>query len=80
MTVASDDEGRACVVRQTPSAKLVYLVLQREGCLTQSALMERALLDRSTVRRAVESLEDCGVVSKEVNLQDARHRVYCAVE
>lgn len=64
-----------------PSRKLVYLLLEAaDEPLTQTALAERAQLDRRAVRDALSDLEAAGVVEKRVRLGDARERVYHPVE
>lgn len=60
----------------TPSAKLVYVLLQRESPLTQSELVERTQLSARTVRNGLEQLERADLASKDVCLRDARKRVY----
>lgn len=61
-----------------PSAKLVLKVLGEEGALTQSELAARTLLPQRTVRQALGSLEDAGVVEEEIDFMDARRKVYTA--
>ncbi|SFH03949.1 HTH domain-containing protein [Halopelagius inordinatus] len=60
----------------TPSAKLVYVLLQRESPLTQSELVERTQLSPRTVRNALGQLDGADLVSKDVCLRDARKRLY----
>ncbi|MFC6823831.1 MarR family transcriptional regulator [Halopelagius fulvigenes] len=60
----------------TPSAKLAYVLLQRESPLTQSELVERTQLSARTVRNALDQLERADLVSKDICLHDARKRVY----
>jgi len=61
-----------------PSAKLVYLVLDHEGPLTQQQLCDRTMLSARTARSAVTELEDVGLVTEEVYLRDARKKLYQA--
>lgn len=68
--------GRACVAHQTASAKLVYQVIKHEQRASQSRLIAETGLDRSTVRRAVDALVSCDVLEEQVDLSDARKRVY----
>ncbi len=55
-----------------PSAKLVYKTLEYEGPLTQGQLADQSLLPARTVRYALSSLEDEGVVDEALYIQDAR--------
>ena len=59
-----------------PSAKLVYKVLETEGTLTQSRLVEETLLARRTVRHAVTQLETADLVEVHVSVLDARKKLY----
>ena len=59
-----------------PSAKLVYKVLETEGALTQSRLVEETLLARRTVRNAVTQLETADLVDVRVSVLDARKKLY----
>jgi DNA-binding MarR family transcriptional regulator len=59
-----------------PSAKLVYKVLETEGALTQSRLVEETLLARRTVRHAVTQLETADLVEVRVYVLDARKKLY----
>ncbi|WP_129114231.1 MarR family transcriptional regulator [Halegenticoccus tardaugens] len=68
--------GRACVARQSVSARLVYTVLKHERALSQSALIEESGLSRDSVRRAVDELRACDVVEERPCLTDARRRTY----
>lgn len=61
-----------------PSAKLAFLVLEREGPLTQTALAERTLLPRRTTRAAVNALERADVVEETPYRLDARKKAYRA--
>lgn len=59
-----------------PSVKLVYLVLKRQGPLTQTELGDETLLPDRTVRYALSRLKEADVVESEVDLSDPRQRVY----
>lgn len=68
-----------CVASKTPSAKLIYLILQYEGQLTKSELLEKTMLSRSTVHAGIDQLFSCDVIEKRTSLQDARERVYVLI-
>ncbi len=68
-----------CVASKTPSAKLIYLILQHEGRLTKSELLEKTMLSRSTVHAGIDQLLSCGVIEKQTSLRDARERVYVSI-
>ncbi|ADQ69258.1 transcriptional regulator, ArsR family protein [Halogeometricum borinquense DSM 11551] len=69
------DDGR--LEDLTPSAKLVYLVMDRaEDELTQQGIIEETTLAPRTVRHALTRLEDLGVVVSHPSFEDARQRVY----
>ena len=71
-----NDSLRSRLESLPPSAKLVYKTLQYEGPLTQSQLAAESLLPARTVRYALSTLEDEGVVDEELYIQDARKRLY----
>lgn len=71
-----DDSLRSQLESLPPSAKLVYKTLQYEGPLTQGQLAAESLLPARTVRHALSTLEDEGVVDEELYIQDARKRLY----
>lgn len=68
-----------CVASKTPSAKLIYLILQHEGQLTKSELLEKTMLSRSTVHTGIDQLLSCEVIEKQTGLQDARERLYIPI-
>ncbi|WP_132059126.1 winged helix-turn-helix domain-containing protein [Halorussus amylolyticus] len=72
----TDDEGLACVSACSPSAKLVYKLLEYRGRRSQSELIADGGLSRDAVRSGVRSLEDCGVVVEYRDPGDARRKVY----
>jgi len=59
-----------------PSAKLIAKVLEYNGTLTQSELVERSRLSPRTTRQAIQKLEGAGVVESEISLADARQKLY----
>ena len=59
-----------------PSAKLVAKVLEYDGTLTQSELVERTMLPPRTVRYAISRLEEAGVLESRFSFTDARKRLY----
>ena len=70
------DSVRSTLQDLPPSAKLVYKTLEYEGPLTQGQLADQSLLPPRTVRYALSTLEDEGVVTEELYIQDARKRLY----
>lgn len=77
-STAVGDPPREQLAEVAPSAKLVYLVLDREGTATQAQLSAETRLPRRTVRSALERLEDADLVGSERHLLDARRKVYHA--
>lgn len=59
-----------------PSAKLVYKVLEYEGSVTQSQLIEETRLSERTVRYALGELQSIDVIEQEIYFADARKRLY----
>ncbi len=59
-----------------PSAKLVALVLDRKGTLTQTELAETTLLPQRTVRDAIDRLREVGAIVSRFAFSDARKRLY----
>ena len=68
-----------CVASKTPSAKLIFLILQHEGRLTKSELLEKSMLSRSAVHTGIDQLRSCDVIEKQTSLQDAREREYVPI-
>lgn len=62
---------------ESPSAKLVFLVLERaEGTLSTGELAERTLLPNRTVRYALDTLSEHDLVRKRPDFTDNRkHRI-----
>jgi DNA-binding MarR family transcriptional regulator len=71
-----DEETRAILEEMPPSAKLVYKTLEYEGPLTQGELATESLLPSRTVRYALTTLTDEGVIEERLHIQDARKRLY----
>lgn len=67
------------VANLAPSAKLVYLVLKREGPLTQKQLVQQTRLVSRTVRHALTQLEERNLIETRVNRNDARQSFYMLV-
>lgn len=60
----------------SPSAKLVYKVLEYEGSLTQEEIAAESRLCSRTVRYALGKLEDQDLIASRVCLEDARQSKY----
>ncbi|ELY54735.1 ATP-binding protein [Natronococcus jeotgali] len=69
-----DDE--AVVSELPPSSKLVYKVLEYEGAMTQAEIAAESRLCPRTVRHALGTLADRGVVDSRACLADARRSMY----
>jgi len=72
----SSTELRDAIQDLPPSAKLVAIVLEHNGTLTQRELSAESLLPERTVRLGLEELQEAGVVESRTSLQDARKRLY----
>ncbi len=72
----SSTELRDSIQDLPPSAKLVALVLEHNGTLTQQELAAESLLPERTVRLGLEQLQQVDVVEARTSLQDARKRLY----
>ena len=59
-----------------PSAKLVAIVLEHNGILSQQELAAESLLSERTVRLGLEKLQQVDVVDSRTSLRDARKRLY----
>ena len=75
-----DPDAETGIEARSPSAKLVYTVLEHEGELTQGEIARESRLCLRTVRYAVGVLEEHGLVSSRVSLEDARRSVYRLAE
>ena len=71
-----DNATRSALEELPPSAKLVYKTLEYEGPLTQGELATESLLPSRTVRYALTTLTDDGLVDERLHIQDARKRLY----
>ena len=60
----------------SPSAKLVYKVLELESPLTPAEIAERSRLPKRTVRHALSVLGEASLVEERVSFRDARRRLY----
>ena len=72
----SSRELRDSVQDLPPSAKLVALVLEHNGTLSQQELAAESLLPERTVRLGLEELQQVDVVESRTSLRDARKRLY----
>ncbi|MDS0220870.1 MarR family winged helix-turn-helix transcriptional regulator [Haloarcula sp. S1AR25-5A] len=63
----------------SPSAKLVYLVLSEDAPMTHAQLRSRTALSSTTLRSALDPLEEIGLVETRP-AEDARSRVYVLAE
>lgn len=70
------DDQPSTIGECPPSAKLVYKVLEYEAPLTQEGLAAESRLCSRTVRYALGTLEDEGLVASRVSLEDARQSQY----
>jgi DNA-binding MarR family transcriptional regulator len=62
-----------------PSAKLVFVVLEHEGQLTQQQIVEETLLSSRTVRYALTELDAIGAIETAISFADARQKLYSLV-
>lgn len=65
---------------QPPSAKLVFLVLERHGSHTQREIREESLLTARTVRYALSRLKEEELIEGRISFRDARQRIYSLSE
>ncbi len=68
--------GESALTTLSPSAKLVYKVLEYEGPMTQEEIVIESRLCSRTVRYGLRKLEDEALVDSRVSLDDARQSVY----
>lgn len=64
----------------SPSAKLVFTVLEQEEPLTQKQIIEKTQLSRPAVRYALTQLNEIGKVSEGIHPADARQSIYETVD
>lgn len=76
MTTDSTEE----ILELSPSAKLVFYVLNHHGSLTQQELQSKSLLASRTVRYALTRLDENGLVDSRSSLKDARQQIYSLSE
>jgi DNA-binding MarR family transcriptional regulator len=76
LQTASSTELRDAIQDLPPSAKLVALVLEHEGTLSQQEIAAESLLPERTVRLGLEQLQSVEVIEPRTSLQDARKRLY----
>jgi DNA-binding MarR family transcriptional regulator len=82
MTIQGENQSESSIVlRETiqdlpPSAKLVAIVLEHNGTLSQRELAAESLLPERTVRLGLDQLEEVDVVESKTSLKDARKRLY----
>lgn len=72
----ADPDAEPGIEACSPSAKLVYTVLEHEGAMTQEEIARESRLCSRTVRYAVGILEDHGLVRSRASLEDARQSIY----
>jgi len=72
----SSIELRDSIQDLPPSAKLVALVLEHNGTLSQQELAAESFLPERTVRLGLEELQQVDVVESRTSLRDARKRLY----
>lgn len=71
-----NSEMKESLYNLPPSAKLVFKVLEEEQKLTQKELASYTLLAPRTIRYALNQLQEINIVRQDVNLMDARQRIY----
>ena len=60
----------------SPSAKLVFWVIDREGPVTQQHIAEETLLPQRTVRYGIRKLTEINAITEQSNPFDARQTLY----
>ena len=75
-SITTPDEMWNAVRDLPPSEKLIAKVLEYNGTLTQSELVDKSRLSPRTVRHALTELDEAGVVDSEISLADARQQLY----
>lgn len=61
---------------QSPSTKLVFIVLTQEGSLIQQEISDESRLAVRTVRSPLSRLEAAGFIEEYCSVTDARQRIY----
>jgi DNA-binding transcriptional ArsR family regulator len=64
------------LVNLSPSAKLVFRVLQHDCPLTSQEIAEKSLLPERTTRYALDKLTDADLTEERVAPQEPRTRLY----
>ncbi|ODR81308.1 MarR family transcriptional regulator [Haladaptatus sp. W1] len=59
-----------------PSSKFIYKTLERNGRMTQKALIEETMLSARTTRYGIKQLDDAGLLESSPALRDARQTCY----
>ncbi len=72
----SSTELRDTIQDLPPSAKLVAIVLEHDGTLSQQEIAAESFLPERTVRLGLEQLQQVDVVESRTSLRDARKRLY----
>lgn len=68
------------ILELSPSAKLVFYVLNHHGSLTQQQIRNESLLASRTVRYALTRLDENELVDSRSSLKDARQQIYSLSE
>jgi len=66
------------LVDLSPSAKLVYKVLELESPLSPGQIADRSRLPERTVRHALSVLGEESLITEEISFRDARRKRYAA--
>jgi DNA-binding MarR family transcriptional regulator len=64
------------LVNLSPSAKLVFRVLQHNHPLTSQEIADRTLLPQRTARYALNKLDDADLIEERVDPQEPRTQLY----
>ena len=76
-TQTTEEQRFERLVELSPSAKLVFKVLQKEESpLEPEEISERTLLPSRTTRYALNKLESADLVAERPSLKDARKQLY----
>lgn len=78
--MATSSSQREALRDLSPSAKLVYKVLEHNGELTQQEIAERSRLSPRTVRYALSGLEEIDAIAVRPDLSDPRKKRYQLAE
>jgi len=76
----SSTELRDAIQDLPPSAKLVAIILEHKGTLSQEEIAAESLLPERTDRLGLEELQQVDVIESRTSLQDARKRLYTLSE